>query len=79
VAGDHLDVVTCNASSSVMAGLVVPAIHVFLHGKVRKEGVDARNKCGHDGGGRGKGSALTSSHVIPAKAGIQYAVRPAIG
>ena len=30
-----------------MAGLG-PAIHVFLPG--RKKGVDARNKCGHDGG-----------------------------
>jgi hypothetical protein len=30
-----------------MAGLV-PAIHVFLFPVQRKQGVDARNKCGHD-------------------------------
>jgi hypothetical protein len=31
----------------VMAGLV-PAIHVYLAAP-RKQDVDARNKCGHDG------------------------------
>jgi hypothetical protein len=32
-----------------MAGLV-PAIHAFLSSHEKKQGVDARNMCGHDGG-----------------------------
>src|SRR4051812_18395659 len=37
---------TCSDSTSVMAGLV-PAIHAFPYAK---QGVDARDKRGHDGG-----------------------------
>ena len=37
-----------HSKNGVASLAYVPAIHVFWHAR-KQEGVDARNKCGHDG------------------------------